>query len=1045
MKKKIFTFLFALLASTTLYANGIGDGSTPADAIEYDWEQGVIHYGDARPRWYRLDLSPLYERADTLLFSISNQSSTESVDVTCLIMDYMESSTQTLAPQSSYDVWKSDSKILVKENQIEIFFLVSSTGNVQLTWQLTQRTGDSCEEAQYGFWQQQEAGTKWYAIYEPYFGEGVNIDSLVISFRNWAEETENNISVSFKTDCDSPAFDSQTFTIEPYSGKDIAFPAEFLAALGWPEIVFSCTCSSSCEIFPSYYVRNTGERCELPIDLAGDTIKYHADPYRTIERWYRLELDETDIPETYGLRLHFANTSTEVNNFTAGIYYDCNEPEYISENFQLAPDEDTYIDIHREILHILGKQSLLMEYTSDKDSRIWVETRHLYRDTIFMDTTIYVCPGNIIFYDGGPVVKIMNDTTWSDTVSIIKGLAVMDSIIRFHAYILKLPEALSIEQMKTMGAAPSLIQGMPLDVATSNALLTRYYRNSSYQEEKYAFTDTVYWAEPVYKEDGSLDEYKEAPLNLISPYTSSDFEDTLLLVIVHECDITRIPYIFPVKPNRHYITVAEALAIGNKLEVGAYTPEQYTIRGYVSSIKIPYNEKYGNQSFYIADDIASTAGSNEAGGFYVYRGKPETGEAIKTGTFVEITAAIYNYNGINIENYEQNIPVVIIEEAPECFTLSGACGNNLVWELTCDSVLTINGTGAMWRLTEEEVWRPYKERIKTAILPEGMDSIAPNAFYQCINLTSVNLPNSVRAVGHKAFVGCDKLTGPVYNDRIFAYLPSNYSDTTYFVPEGIVAIAAYAISFVPPTDVSPAISLPEIVLPSSLKRMGTYSMGCFLKKITCYAATPPECAANVFACLFEDVDVTVSIDKSIPVYVPAESIEAYKSADQWKEFINILPIAAQETEAIEVTTTTTAQTVDITWPSVAGAYTYELVIKDKEGNVICTLIFNSNGQLTQIVFNAPSRDGAPQHTQAAGFTFTVTGLEAGTSYDLTITAKGENGQELDKQNVSFHTDDTQAIEDIHTGYDKPVKVLMDGKIYILRGEHVYDAQGKMVK
>lgn len=40
---------------------------------------------------------------------------------------------------------------------------------------------------------------------------------------------------------------------------------------------------------------------------------------------------------------------------------------------------------------------------------------------------------------------------------------------------------------------------------------------------------------------------------------------------------------------------------------------------------------------------------------------------------------------------------------------------------------------------------------------------------------------------------------------------------------------------------------------------------------------------------------------------------------------------------------------------------------------------------------------------------------------------------------------TVALEDIHIDSDKPVKVLMDGHIYILRGDHVYDAEGKMVK
>ena len=39
----------------------------------------------------------------------------------------------------------------------------------------------------------------------------------------------------------------------------------------------------------------------------------------------------------------------------------------------------------------------------------------------------------------------------------------------------------------------------------------------------------------------------------------------------------------------------------------------------------------------------------------------------------------------------------------------------------------------------------------------------------------------------------------------------------------------------------------------------------------------------------------------------------------------------------------------------------------------------------------------------------------------------------------------EGIEDIHANSDKPVKVLNDGHLYILRGDHIYDTQGKMVK
>ena len=190
---------------------------------------------------------------------------------------------------------------------------------------------------------------------------------------------------------------------------------------------------------------------------------------------------------------------------------------------------------------------------------------------------------------------------------------------------------------------------------------------------------------------------------------------------------------------------------------------------------------------------------------------------------------------------------------------------------------------------------------------------------------------------------------------------------------------------------------------------------------------------------FEDLDY------STIVYVPADYLNTYKMHDFWGIY-DVRPIGASKTETTEVKVEPTENTAEVAWPAVSGAATYELVIKDKGGNVICTLIFNSNGQLTQIAFNVPSRNNAPQQTQAAGFSFTVTGLEEGTSYDLTITSKDNNGTTLDTKTISFTTTgEPQGIEDVPSDQVQSTKFLRNGKMYIIRGEKVYNAQGALVK
>ena len=127
------------------------------------------------------------------------------------------------------------------------------------------------------------------------------------------------------------------------------------------------------------------------------------------------------------------------------------------------------------------------------------------------------------------------------------------------------------------------------------------------------------------------------------------------------------------------VTVARALEIGDALAAGGVTEKQYKIRGYVSAIGTAFSDQYKNESFYVTDDANSTAASNAEGAFYVYRGKPETGEEIPVGTQVEFTCTIKKYVPSGggdpvIENADQNIVIKIlgdvtpVEEADVVFT-----------------------------------------------------------------------------------------------------------------------------------------------------------------------------------------------------------------------------------------------------------------------------------------------------------------------------------------------------------------------------------------
>jgi hypothetical protein len=151
-------------------------------------------------------------------------------------------------------------------------------------------------------------------------------------------------------------------------------------------------------------------------------------------------------------------------------------------------------------------------------------------------------------------------------------------------------------------------------------------------------------------------------------------------------------------------------------------------------------------------------------------------------------------------------------------------------------------------------------------IPNSVTSIGDYAFRNCTGLTSIEIPNSVTTVGNYAFQGCSNLT-------------------SVEIPNSVINIGFSAFR-----DCS---SLTSIEIPKSVTSIGQdafeYCTG--LTSVTCYAITPPELGTRVW----EYVDCS-----KIPLYVPANSIDLYKNADQWKDFNPIQSISSQSIEDIHI-------------------------------------------------------------------------------------------------------------------------------------------------
>ena len=316
------------------------------------------------------------------------------------------------------------------------------------------------------------------------------------------------------------------------------------------------------------------------------------------------------------------------------------------------------------------------------------------------------------------------------------------------------------------------------------------------------------------------------------------------------------------------------------------------------------------------------------------------GATLQAGKRYNITAV----NGIyNSSAQAWPISVEEVNDTPEpCLVASGTCGDNLTWELSCDSVLTISGTGAMTEFSDgtPAPWSEYKNSIKSAYINNGVTSIGSRAFYGCNSLTSVTIPNGVTYIGWYAFASsklmsitipgsvtelgiypfhmCSNLTainvdsdnsnycsvnGVLYNkdQTILIKYPAAKSATTYYILNSVTNISDFAFSWCNnltsvniPNSVTRieayafrnCTSLTSVTIPDSVTYIGGYAFTYCnsLTSVTTKSTTPPMLASTAF----HNVDIS-----SIPLYVPAESVAAYQAADGWKDFGTILAIGEE--------------------------------------------------------------------------------------------------------------------------------------------------------
>ena len=272
-------------------------------------------------------------------------------------------------------------------------------------------------------------------------------------------------------------------------------------------------------------------------------------------------------------------------------------------------------------------------------------------------------------------------------------------------------------------------------------------------------------------------------------------------------------------------------------------------------------------------------------------------------------------------------------------------------------------------------------------------------------------------------------SGDMYNERPWGLLAKDIAKV--LLPYGITHIGNDAFR--------ECLNLREITIPATVTSIGDQSFaGCRnLRNINCYPLLPPYAETTSFA------------NYNVNLNVPCDYLEDYQYDIVFGSFKYINCMSSDEvedTEDVEIDAGTTD--VTIIWPTKENAYTYTIVIK-KNGQVVCTLVFDAFGRLLNISF-APGRDGnhPAQYAEAVasgGFRFTVTGLEEGTDYTYDITTTDESDNTLATHSGAFTTQSNTPTDleniDSQSSEAKVQKIMRNGQLLIIRDGKTYNARG----
>lgn len=230
--------------------------------------------------------------------------------------------------------------------------------------------------------------------------------------------------------------------------------------------------------------------------------------------------------------------------------------------------------------------------------------------------------------------------------------------------------------------------------------------------------------------------------------------------------------------------------------------------------------------------------------------------------------------------------------------------------------------------------------LQNIAIPDSVTNIGDRSFSHCVSLSDITIPDSVTSIGEYAFDTCDRATGITIGNSVTTIGEASFlgcgSATTLTIGNNVTTIGDYAFCNCE--------ALTSITIPNSVRTIGEHAFraclyatsltigsgvtyigdGAFthtgvLQSITIYATTPPTLAYE-----YE------FFSSNCPIYVPCDSVDAYKSASGWSTYASRIQCKTGDKYVLTLTDSTTVTAAcDST-----SAVTYNEIIPTYSGTVL---------------------------------------------------------------------------------------------------------------